>query len=332
MRIAIRTLRHIVLGVLLAFGTLTLVVSALADYTGPNRDISTSVWQRLVCDYQAEYDEPGPGGFYSCTLTLYEPPDGRCPGNVGSYFNSTACVGWPSWLSCDDEDCDISRSSSIDTCREGQRGCREVEHVVSQPPATITGSITCGTPGTGGWCRGGASLSLAGSEPLAGESITMIEGTHNGAPFDCPGSACDVSLLEGANGFAFWAHSTWGDTSELGSASGSLDSGDPTLSGSASGTAGDNGWLVSTVMVSASASDAVSGLASLDVRLDGGGWLSFSDPIALGDGSHTIDLRAVDVAGNTANESFGVNVDTVSPTVDLDAIPSFCPGVARYST
>ena len=32
------------------------------------------------------------------------------------------------------------------------------------------------------------------------------------------------------------------------------------------------------------------------------------------------------MAGNTATESLSIDVDSVSPFVDLDAVPSFCPG------
>ncbi len=54
--------------------------------------------------------------------------------------------------------------------------------------------------------------------------------------------------------------------------------------------------------------------------------MSYGGPITLGEGSHNVDLRAVDVAGNTATESLSIDVDSVSPFVDLDAVPSFCPG------
>ena len=97
MRIRVRTLKRFLVVVGLAAGLLAVAVPALADFTGPDRDLSTWSWQRRQCDYQAEYDEPGPGGYYSCTLRLYRPPEANCPSgsNVGDYFNSTACVGWP---------------------------------------------------------------------------------------------------------------------------------------------------------------------------------------------------------------------------------------------
>ena len=216
----------------------------------------------------------------------------------------------------------------MEGCNDGEPGCREVEHVVDQPPATVSGSISCGVPGSGGWCRGDGELSLSGSEPLSGYTILALEGTRNGEPFACSGAACGVPLLEGSNSFSFWAISSWGDTSLMGSASKSLDTQDPSLSGSASGTPGDNGWYVSNVTVEASASDASpgSGLASIDVRMDGGGWTSYSGPFTIGEGSHDVELRAVDGAGNSETQSLGVDVDTQSPIADLDASPSFCAG------
>jgi len=82
------------------------------------------------------------------------------------------------------------------------------------------------------------------------------------------------------------------------------------------------------VTVEASASDAApgSGLASLDVRIDGGGWSGYSGPVTIGEGSHDVELRAVDGAGNSESQSFDIDVDTQSPIADLDASPSFCPG------
>ena len=325
MRVRVRSLKRFLIVGLLTVGALSVAGAALADYTGPNRNIPSWSWDRLVCDYLAEYDPAGPGNALACTLTLYEPPDGNCPSNVVAYFNETAC-GWTFPSTCPiGATCDISRSSSTDSCNQGQEGCREVERIVSQPPARIRGNVTCGIPGSGGWCRSDADLVLLGSEPLSGYEILALEWTHNGATFACSGAACEVSLVEGGNNFSFWAVSSYGDTSNMGSASGSVDSEDPSLSGSASGTPGDNGSYVSSVTVEASAGDGVSGLASLDVQIDGGVWSGYGGPVMIGDGSHDVELRAVDVAGNSTSESFSLDIDTQSPIADLDAAPSFCP-------
>jgi hypothetical protein len=326
MRIAVRNLkRFLILAGLLA-ALLAVTIPALADYLGPNRSVSSSTMERLVCDYSAVYDPPG-AGYYGCGLTLYEAPDGTCDSNVDSLLTSSAC-GWPAGINCTSVNCDVSRSSSVEGCNDGEPGCQEVVQVVDQPPATVSGSISCGAPGSGGWCRGEAKLSLSGSEPLSGYSILALEGTRNGESFACSGAACDVPLVQGSNSFSFWAVSSWGDTSLMGSASRSFDSQDPSLAGSVSGTAGDNGWYVSGVTVSASASDTApgSGLASVDLRIDGGGWSGYSSPVAIGEGSHDVELRAVDGAGNSETQSLSIDVDTQSPIADLDASSSFCPG------
>ncbi|MBM3153329.1 MAG: hypothetical protein FJZ96_14175, partial [Chloroflexi bacterium] len=80
-------------------------------------------------------------------------------------------------------------------------GTRTITH----PPATVSSSLQCSQPGSDGWCRGSASLSLTGSEPLAGYSILAVEGARNGVSFAFPGASAPVPLLEGQNDFTFWA-------------------------------------------------------------------------------------------------------------------------------
>lgn len=76
-----------------------IALPALADYLGPNRTVTTWVWERKRCEYLALYDPPG-AGYFACTLHLYEPPDGTCPatGSTAPYFNPHphACgTSWP---------------------------------------------------------------------------------------------------------------------------------------------------------------------------------------------------------------------------------------------
>ncbi|MEW6568782.1 MAG: hypothetical protein AB1449_11585, partial [Chloroflexota bacterium] len=304
---------------------LLLVWPALADYLGPNRTVTTWVWRRLRCHYEAVYDPPGTG-WYGCTLDLYDTPDSSCPSSseVVGYFTPSAC----SWAQayCQVYGCSISRSSSVGSCNEGETGCRGVEETVTHPEATVSASVSCAVPGNSGWCRGGAEVSLSGSEPLAGYSILALEGTRNGETFACPGSSCSVPLLEGINDFTFWALSSWGDSSRMATASGRLDSGPPSISGEVIGTAGEAGWYVSKVTVTASAADAVSGLVGFEVSLDGDGWAPYSGPVTVSDGEHTVELRAMDAAGNYASQSLEVRVHTQPPDLALGAGGSFCPG------
>ena len=324
-----RNNRNLITSLFILAISLVAVTVVLADYIGPNRTTTVVVWRRLRCSYLAEHDESGPGGYYACTLTLYRTPSAGCPstGSVAGYFTDSAC-GWPKSCSSTTTPttwtCSISGSSSTEGCSDGEAGCEGTTQTVNQPPATISGSISCGDPGSNGWCRSAASLSLSGSEPLSGYSITALEGTRNGVTFACAGSSCSVDLLEGQNDFTYWALSSWGDSSSMGSASGRVDTGAPVINGTLTGTAGDNSWYVSDVTVSASASDGMSGIQSLSINVDGGGYQSYAE-VTLGEGTHTVVLRAVDNAGHESQVNQSFSVDRTPPVLGLSGGSSFCP-------
>ncbi|MBV5330925.1 hypothetical protein JZU69_00540, partial [bacterium] len=59
-------------------------------------------------------------------------------------------------------------------------------------------------------------LVITGQEPLPDESITSIEGTYDGKPFDCNEDTCKFRIPEtGEEGATveFWSYSTYGDSS-----------------------------------------------------------------------------------------------------------------------
>ena len=102
-----------------------------------------------------------------------------------------------------------------------------------------------------------------------------------------------------------------------GSTSYHLDVTTPQISGDINGSSGTNGWFISQTSVTASASDALSGLASFEVNADSAGWANYSDT-TFTDGTHTIQFRATDNAGNVTETTLqSVNVDTTAPTLDL---------------
>ena len=84
---------------------------------------------------------------------------------------------------------------------------------------------------------------------------------------------------------------------------------------SVAGTSGQNGWLVSSVLVTLSASDDASGVASISYRVDTGSWVTYSVPFAIAsNGIHTVEYRATDQYGNVETvRSSQIKVDTVLP-------------------
>lgn len=189
-----------------------------------------------------------------------------------------------------------------------------VERTVTYPEATISGTLHgCNT--RNGWCSTAPVLLLSASEPVAGYVITLIEGTRNGEIFACNNSSCEIPLLEGENIFTFWALSSWGDSSRMGSLTARVDTQPPQVDGSLSGTAGEAGWYVSPVTFTASASDPQpgSGIETFSYSLDGNGWTAYAAPVTVSDGLHTVTFRAQDLAGHVTEISQSVQVDTLPP-------------------
>lgn len=90
----------------------------------------------------------------------------------------------------------------------------------------------------------------------------------------------------------------------------------PVTSASLSGTAGSSDWYRSPVTVTLAATDEGSGVASVHVRIDGGAWALYASPVTItGEGRHTVEYYAKDVAGNDgAVQSVTFGVDTIAPT------------------
>jgi len=82
---------------------------------------------------------------------------------------------------------------------------------------------------------------------------------------------------------------------------------------------------IRTVQVTWTASDTGTGLSELEVRVDGGTWIALTasatsyTTASLGDGQHTVDVRATDDAGNFVVRSVGFGVDATPPSVTITA-------------
>jgi hypothetical protein len=179
-------------------------------------------------------------------------------------------------------------------------------------PPQITGVVVCDLWGDAGWCRGNETLELTASDPQ-GFDVT-ITGDLNGEPFTC-GSSCDLPLPEGMGTANYTVTSTSGRTAS-GFSTWQRDGTPPDLKVNLPPLDGRNGWYVSEVDLSASASDAISGISILNGSLDGGTTL-VSFPIHFTDGDHLALIYARDVAGNEVSVSRRIRVDTASPVVHI---------------
>ncbi len=178
-----------------------------------------------------------------------------------------------------------------------------------QPP-TISGNVTCAQMGQNGWCVNSDQLILTASDPQG--YSTSISGDINGAPFTC-GSSCTQSLPKGTGTANYTVTAATSNLTASGSSTWSYDPDPPIPGVNISGTNGTNGWYISAVNATAGGSDAISGLASALLSVDGGS--ASPSAILAVDGVHTLNETATDKAGNSASTSASVKVDMTAPQI-----------------
>ena len=90
-------------------------------------------------------------------------------------------------------------------------------------------------------------------------------------------------------------------------------------------------FKISSVGASGTASDAGSGIVSVQVKVDSGSYVaatgttswSYSSFTGISDGSHTITALATDNAGNTKTATVTFTVDTVAPTSSVNTLGTY---------
>jgi hypothetical protein len=194
-------------------------------------------------------------------------------------------------------------------------GCEDPGPVY-QPP-TITAVLSCTNSGSNGWCTGDLSLNLSASEPQ-GQSVT-ISGTVGAQTFSCPTGAtsCSIAISNEAGGTITYRVVSATGLSANGSTAYKLDYSDPYFNGSVSGVPGTNNWYRSNATFNITSADAASGIASFTAAIDGGAPVAVSGPLLFGDGIHTIELSATDYAGFGVQATQIIQVDTITPTLNI---------------
>ncbi|MEU3189757.1 family 16 glycoside hydrolase [Streptomyces sp. NPDC006992] len=108
------------------------------------------------------------------------------------------------------------------------------------------------------------------------------------------------------------------------------DSTPPETSAAVEGDQDEDGNYLGSATVTVTASDADSGVESIEYALDGGGFQPYTAPVTVADaGEHTVRYRAEDKAGNPAEEK-SVDFTVVEPP-DEDTTPPTAQGSAEGS-
>lgn len=197
---------------------------------------------------------------------------------------------------------------------------------VDNTPPTSTGSLL-GTVGNAGWYISSVVFQLSSVDATSGVRATYYKiGAGSWMTYTSP-----VTLSTSGNHIvSFYAVDRAGNTEGEQSLNLWLDAAAPSTSLGLSGPAGDGGWYRGTVLATLSASDDASGVSTVRYALDGGAEQTYGGPVAIsGEGQHTFNYRATDVAGNQETlRSANVGVDTVAPVSHASLIGS--PGNAGW--
>jgi hypothetical protein len=202
--------------------------------------------------------------------------------------------------------------------RLGNSGKRAITVTADKTPpvASISASPS------NGWANGsGIVLTASGNDALAGiKSYSWQYSTDGGATWSAEGTTTRLTISEeGKYDVRFRVADYAGNTGSAAIMCG-VDRTLPLLK--VTGDWGDSWSARSQEALGIEASDALSGMASLEYsRNNGSTWTSLSQTTltVTGEGKNTVVFRAKDLAGNTSQVSANVNIDATPPSYTLAA-------------
>jgi hypothetical protein len=156
----------------------------------------------------------------------------------------------------------------------------------------------------------------------SGSGVESTEYSLDGGPWQ-PYAAPFAVTGDGPHAVDFRSHDAAGNDEAAKSTSFQIDATQPTTTSSLS-PAAHNGWYVHPTVTLSSGDGSGSGVESTEYALDGGPWTPYAAPFAVtGDGTHTLQYRSTDRAGNTedaASRTFKIDatIPAISITVPLD--------------
>lgn len=178
---------------------------------------------------------------------------------------------------------------------------------VDMTPPILSETIL-GQMGPEGWYNQPVELTVTGTDQTSGLASALIRidgGTWQPGPL--------TLADDGVHEVQFQTTDVAGN-STLRTHEISIDRQGPALALDTEGTPGDAEWFLSeTIQVTARAIDLLSGVKHVALRLDGGEWLDADQASVSGDGRHTVEIRAEDLAGNSSASTYMLLIDSTPP-------------------
>jgi hypothetical protein len=184
--------------------------------------------------------------------------------------------------------------------------------VDSSPPTTTAGGVDTA------WHTATVTVTFSAADVLSGVRETWY--TLGGS--DAATTPLTFEVGEGQTPVSFWSVDIVGNTETAYTGTVNVDVTPPTVSSSATSAPYAN-----SAVISVTATDAVSGPASIDYRVNGGLPTTSSNPatITLGPGSYTFDYGAYDAAGNWSGWSASTTITVLGPPATPGALALSSP-------
>ncbi|MFK4246839.1 OmpL47-type beta-barrel domain-containing protein [Micromonospora chokoriensis] len=172
-------------------------------------------------------------------------------------------------------------------------------------PPEVKAALAGDRDGDGNYV-GTATATLTATD--AGSGVATIEYSLDGAAFTAYSSPVVVTAI-GMHMLHYRATDVAGNTSAEQMSHFTVvepqaeDTTPPTVTATVAGDRNDDGAYVGVATVTVAATDAESGVATVEYALDAGAWTAYSAPVTVrATGAHTVRFRATDTAGNAAAE------------------------------
>ncbi|GEM_PF-5335350 len=176
---------------------------------------------------------------------------------------------------------------------------------VDMPVTTITPV----GPGASGWYIS-VHLNITGSDQTSGVNATFYR--INNATWQQ--YTAPFNLTEGVYYLEAYTTDMAGNTGPTTWTVIHVDSTPPTLQTNVSGTV-INTWYNPNATIYVNATDNLSGVDHVEVRIDGGSWTTYTSPVVLyTTGIHQVEMRAFDMPGNVEYANLTVKVDNTPPS------------------
>src|SRR2546428_580269 len=167
---------------------------------------------------------------------------------------------------------------------------------VSDITPPVTTYSASGTGGAGNWYTSAVTVTLSATDDSSG--VAVIHFRTNGGAWEIFSGPVTFQA-DGSHAIDYYSTDYSGNNETLRSVTVRIDGTAPSSSVQLAGTQAGDGSYISTVDVTVTSTDATSGVQLAQYRVDGGAWRSYSAAFPVsGNGTHTVDYYATDVAGN----------------------------------